>query len=319
MKENKSEIGNQSADKTGTKPESEYHTSVLLHESMEGIHIQPGGIYVDATFGGGGHSSELLKYLGKEGKLFAFDQDEDAAQNVLNDKRFALIAANFREMKRFLRMYNATAVDGILADLGVSSWQFDTAERGFSYRFDGPLDMRMNRQTKATAADVLNRYSAEQLQRVLGEYGEVRNAKTLANAIVQGRMEKRMETIADLLNVCEQNRMGEKHKYFAQVFQAIRIEVNDELESLKDFLKQSYEVLKPGGRLVVITFHSLEDRLVKNFMKNGSFEDEPEKDFYGNVRKKFKVITKKPIEADKQEQKENSRSRSAKLRVAEKI
>ncbi len=319
MKEKKSEIRNQPADKVGSKPDREYHTSVLLHESIDGLYIQPEGVYVDATFGGGGHSAELLKHLDKEGKLFAFDQDEDVVENALNDKRFTLIQANFREMKRFLRMHNAIPADGILADLGVSSWQFDTAERGFSYRFDGPLDMRMNRHAKLNAADVLNRYNAEELQKILGEYGEVRNAKTLANAMVQERMERRMETIADLLNVCEQNRIGEKHKYFAQVFQAIRIEVNDELEALKDFLVQSYEVLKPGGRLVVITFHSLEDRLVKNFMKNGSFEDEPEKDFYGNVMKKFKVITKKPIEAGKKEQKENSRSRSAKLRVAEKI
>jgi 16S rRNA (cytosine1402-N4)-methyltransferase len=298
---------------------SSYHTSVLLHESINALNIRPEGIYVDATFGGGGHSREILKQLNAEGKLLGFDQDEDVVRNVPNDERFELVRANFRDLKRFLRLHHAIPVDGILADLGVSSWQFDTAERGFSYRFDGPLDMRMNRFAEKTAADVLNEYNAEQLQKMLGEFGEVRNAKTLANAIVEARMQKRFETIADLLNVCEANRIGEKHKYLAQVFQAIRIEVNDELEALKDLLQQSYEVLKSGGRLAVITFHSLEDRLVKNFMKHGTFDDEPVKDMFGNIERKFKVITKKPIEAGEREQKENSRSRSAKLRVAEKI
>jgi 16S rRNA (cytosine1402-N4)-methyltransferase len=298
---------------------SEYHTSVLLHESINGLAIQPNGIYVDATFGGGGHSKEILKHLGAEGKLFGFDQDEDAKRNAPGDNRFQLIQANFSELKRFLRLHDAMPVDGILADLGVSSWQFDTAERGFSYRFDGPLDMRMNRNAEKTAADVLNEYSAEQLQKMFGEYGEVRNSKTLANVIVEARAKKEFETISDLLAICEANRIGEKHKYLAQVFQAIRIEVNDELGALKDLLVQSAEVLKSGGRLAVITFHSLEDRLVKNFMKNGTFEDEPVKDFFGNIERKFKLITKKPIEATEKEKKDNSRSRSAKLRVAEKI
>ncbi|HLP52362.1 MAG TPA: 16S rRNA (cytosine(1402)-N(4))-methyltransferase RsmH [Chitinophagales bacterium] len=312
MKENKSD---------NQQPESEgkYHTSVLLHESIDGLNIQPGGIYVDATFGGGGHSKEILNKLDADARLIGFDQDEDAARNAPDDDRFTLVQANFRELKRFLRLHGALPVDGILADLGVSSWQFDTAERGFSYRFDGPLDMRMNKQGEKTAAEVLNTYSTEALQKMFGEYGEVRNSKTLANAIVQIREQKEFETIADLLTICEANRIGEKHKYLAQVFQAIRIEVNDELGALKSLLEQSYEVLASGGRLSVITFHSLEDRLVKNYMKHGSFEDEPEKDFFGNIKRKFKLITKKPVEATDKEQKENSRSRSAKLRVAEKI
>ena len=299
--------------------DSTYHTSVLLQESIEALNIKPDGIYVDATFGGGGHSKEILKKLGKEGRLIAFDQDADAQQNALSDDRFTLVQANFREMKRFLRLHEALPVDGILADLGVSSWQFDTAERGFSFRFEGPLDMRMNKQSDKIAADVLNEYNAEQLQKMFSEFGEVRNAKTLANAIVDVRNTKSFEMIADLKAVVEKCRTGEEHKYFAQVFQAIRIEVNDELSALKDFLQQSMEVLSEEGRLAVITFHSLEDRLAKNFMKHGNFDDEPVKDFYGNIEKKFKLITKKPIEATGEEQKKNSRSRSAKLRVAEKI
>lgn len=312
MKERKSEIKN---------PESEiqYHTSVLLHESIDGLNIQSDGVYVDATFGGGGHSKEILKRLSKKGKLIAFDQDEDAQRNAIDDKRFTLVQANFRELKRFLRLHEAIPVDGILADLGVSSWQFDTAERGFSFRYEGPLDMRMNRYAEKSAKDVLNEYSADDLQKMFSEYGEVRNAKTLANAIVNARATKFFESIADLKSVLEQCRIGEEHKYYAQVFQAVRIEVNDELGALKDFLQQCSEVLKPEGRLAAITFHSLEDRLVKNYMKHGTFENEPLKDFFGNYEKKFKVITKKPIEADKEEQKKNSRSRSAKLRIAEKI
>ena len=301
------------------KSETHYHTSVLLHESIEGLSIQPSGVYVDATFGGGGHSKEILKQLNAEGRLLGFDQDEDAQRNSFSDERFTLVQANFRDLKRFLRLHNALPVDGILADLGVSSWQFDTAERGFSYRFDGPLDMRMNKQGEKTAADVLNERSVDDLQKMFSMYGELRNAKTFASAIVEVRAQKEFETIADLLSVCEANRIGEKHKYLAQVFQSLRIEVNDELGALKNLLEQSAEVLKPGGRLAVITFHSLEDRLVKNYMKHGSFADEPVKDFFGNIERKFKSITKKPIEATDSEQRENSRSRSAKLRVAERI
>ena len=311
MKET-SDIGHRSSD-------SSYHTSVLLHESIQGLNIKPNGIYVDATFGGGGHAKEILKHLNQEGRLIGFDQDEDAQKNALTDERFTLVKANFSELKRFLRLHEATQVDGILADLGVSSWQFDTAERGFSFRFEGPLDMRMNKQGDQTAADVLNEASADDLQKMFSEYGEVRNSKTLAHALVEARAQKEFETIADFLTVCEANRIGERHKYLAQVFQAVRMEVNNELGVLKEFLLQSAEVLKPEGRLAVITFHSLEDRLVKNFMKHGNFEDEPLKDFYGNFEKKFKLITKKPTEATEKEQKENSRSRSAKLRVAEKI
>lgn len=301
------------------KSETHYHTSVLLHESIEGLNIQPAGVYVDATFGGGGHSKEILKQLNQEGKLLGFDQDEDVQRNSIKDDRFTIVQANFRDLKRFLRLHNALPVDGILADLGVSSWQFDTAERGFSYRFDGPLDMRMNKQGDKTAADVLNEMSVDDLQKMFSMYGELRNAKTFASAIVEVRAQKEFETIADLLSVCEANRIGEKHKYLAQVFQSLRIEVNDELGALKNLLEQSAEVLKPGGRLAVITFHSLEDRLVKNYMKHGSFADEPVKDFFGNIERKFKSITKKPIEATDSEQRENSRSRSAKLRVAERI
>ena len=301
------------------KSETHYHTSVLLHESIEGLNIQPAGVYVDATFGGGGHSKEILKQLNQEGKLLGFDQDEDVQRNSIKDDRFTIVQANFRDLKRFLRLHNALPVDGILADLGVSSWQFDTAERGFSYRFDGPLDMRMNKQGDKTAADVLNEMSVDDLQKMFSMYGELRNATTFASAIVEIRAQKVFETIADLLSVCEANRIGEKHKYLAQVFQSLRIEVNDELGALKNLLEQSAEVLKPGGRLAVITFHSLEDRLVKNYMKHGSFADEPVKDFFGNIERKFKSITKKPIEATDSEQRENSRSRSAKLRVAERI
>jgi 16S rRNA (cytosine1402-N4)-methyltransferase len=312
---NKTPSGNPVAESGGAG----YHTSVLLHECTMALAIQPNAVYVDATFGGGGHSQAILDKLGPDGKLFAFDQDEDAAKNAPADERFKLIRANFREMKRFLRMYEAIPVDGILADIGVSSWQIDSAGRGFSYRFEGPLDMRMNRDAGKTAAEVLNEYSAEELQLVLGQYGEVRNAKTLALAMVEARKVKQFKWISDLKAVCEANRIGEATKYLSQVFQAIRIEVNDELGALKDFLQQSAEVLKPGGRLAVITFHSLEDRLVKNYMKHGAFSDEPVKDFFGKADLKFRPVNKKPIEAGAEELKKNMRSRSAKLRVAERI
>ncbi|MDB5284446.1 MAG: Ribosomal small subunit methyltransferase [Bacteroidota bacterium] len=296
-----------------------FHKPVLLHECINGLAIKTDGVYVDATFGGGGHSAAILQQLGKEGRLIAFDQDEDAIKNAPDDERLTMVHSNFKELKRFLRLHDAMPVDGILADLGVSSWQFDTAERGFSFRFDGPLDMRMNRFAEKTAADVLNETNAEDLQKMFSLYGEVRNSKTLANAIVDARNTRKFETIADLKAIATANRMGEEHKYLAQVFQAIRIEVNDELGALKEILLQSAEVLKPGGRLVVLTFHSLEDRLVKNFIKNGSFDDEPVKDLFGNFELQFKAINKKPITATDAEQRENSRSRSAKLRVAERI
>lgn len=303
----------------GKRTDSFYHTSVLLQESVEALNIRPSGVYVDATFGGGGHSKEILDRLGADGRLIGFDQDEDAQQNALLGERFTLVQANFSELKRFLRLHGVQQVDGILADLGVSSWQFDVAERGFSFRFDGPLDMRMNRQQETDAAMLLNSYSAEQLQQMFSNYGEVRNAKTLANAIVYARTAKPLNAIADLKNIAQQCRMGEEHKYLAQVFQAVRMEVNGELAALESLLQQSAEVLVPGGRLAVITFHSLEDRVVKNYMKHSTFNDEPEKDIYGNFSKHFRLMTKKPIEASEKEKKENSRSRSAKLRVAEKI
>lgn len=296
-----------------------YHQPVLLQECIDGLAIKADGVYVDVTFGGGGHSREILKHLGENGRLIAFDQDKDAQQNAIEDERFLLVQANFRELKRFLRLHGVKKVDGILADLGVSSYQFDTAERGFSFRFEGPLDMRMNQGGEQTAAGLLQSYNAEELQRVFSEYGEVRNAKTLAVAIVEYRKQSSLNTTTDFLQFLEKMAIGEKHKYYAQVFQAIRIEINDELGALKDLMQQCTDVLGEEGRLAVITFHSLEDRLVKNYMRHGSFSDEPEKDFFGRVERKYKLITKKPIVASDTEQRENSRSRSAKLRVAEKI
>ncbi len=296
-----------------------YHQPVLLQECIDGLALKADGVYVDVTFGGGGHSREILKHLGENGRLIAFDQDKDAQQNAIEDERFLLVQANFRELKRFLRLHGVKKVDGILADLGVSSYQFDTAERGFSFRFEGPLDMRMNQGGEQTAAGLLQNYSAEELQRVFSEYGEVRNAKTLAVAIVEYCKQSSLNTTTDFLQFLEKMAIGEKHKYYAQVFQAIRIEINDELGALKDLMQQCTDVLGEEGRLAVITFHSLEDRLVKNYMRHGSFSDEPEKDFFGRVEKKYKLITKKPIVASDTEQRENSRSRSAKLRVAEKL
>jgi 16S rRNA (cytosine1402-N4)-methyltransferase len=294
-----------------------YHRPVLLHECIDGLAIKAAGIYIDATFGGGGHSREMMKHLGAEGRLIGFDQDADAVQNIIDDSRFTLVRANFRHMKRFLRLEGIAQVDGILADLGVSSHQFDEGTRGFSYRFEGPLDMRMNRSDSLTAADVLNNYHQEMLQKIFSEYGEVRNAKTLANAIADRRAQSSFKTTADLRLVCEQQVKGELHRYMAQVYQSLRMEVNDELGALQDLLTESKELIKPGGRLAVIAFHSLEDRMVKNYMKHSSFGDEPVKDFFGNYEKDWKVITKKPIVASSEEARENTRSQSAKLRVAE--
>jgi 16S rRNA (cytosine1402-N4)-methyltransferase len=296
-----------------------YHKPVLLHECIDGLAIKADGIYVDATFGGGGHSREIIRHLGAEGRLIGFDQDADAAANAIDDTRFTLVRANFRHMKRFLRLHGITQVDGILADLGVSSHQFDEGSRGFSYRFEGPLDMRMNQADSLTAADVLNNYHPEMLQKIFSDYGEVRNAKTLANAIVERRAQSSFKTTADLRLLCEQQVKGELHRYMAQVYQALRMEVNDELGALRDLLSECRELIKDGGRLAVITFHSLEDRMVKNYMKHSSFEDEPVKDFFGNYEKHWKVITKKPITAGREEAKENSRSLSAKLRIAERM
>ncbi len=296
-----------------------YHEPVLLKESISALNIQKDGIYVDATYGGGGHSASILQKLGAKGHLFGFDQDEDALQNVVEDERFTFIPHNFRYLKRFLRLHGVTSVDGILADLGVSSYQLDKAERGFSYRFEADLDMRMNRQSSLTAAEILNKYDAAALQNILSLYGEVRNSKSLAEAIVAGRSQRPFKTINDFLQVLNPLIRGNRNRYLAQVFQSLRIEVNDEIGALKSFLEEAREVLKPDGKMVIIAYHSLEDRLVKNFFKTGNFEGELVKDFYGNIERPFKIITKKAITASEAEQKQNPRARSAKMRVAEKL
>ncbi|MFA8450827.1 MAG: 16S rRNA (cytosine(1402)-N(4))-methyltransferase RsmH [Bacteroidales bacterium] len=296
-----------------------YHKSVLYQECIDGLDIKPDGIFVDATFGGGGHSRGILENLNSEGKLFSFDQDPDALQNAIDDPRFTLINQNFKFLKNFLQLYKALPVDGILADLGVSSYQFDTPERGFSTRFDGRLDFRMNSNASLNGYDVVNTYTEEQLADVFFHYGELKNARRLASVIVNSRSEKKVETTFELKDIIRPlfPKMKE-NKFMALVFQALRIEVNQELDVLKDLLIQSTKVLKPGGRIAVITFHSLEDRLVKNFFKAGNFKGVPEKDFYGNVNCPFKLITRKPIVASAEELELNSRSRSAKLRIAEK-
>lgn len=296
----------------------EYHNPVLLKTSIEGLAIKPDGVYVDVTFGGGGHSKEILSQLGPNGKLFAFDQDEDALANTLPDERFKLINENFRNIKRFLRFYGVKEVDGILADLGVSSHQFDVAERGFSTRFDAELDMRMNQKGELNAFMVVNEYDEADLKKVFAEFGELSNAGAMANTIVNARREKSIKNTEHLKEVLGKFLPAHKsHKILAQIYQAIRIEVNQEMEVLKEFLEQSLDILKPGGRLSVISYHSLEDRLVKRFMKNGMFEGEPERDFFGNYSVPFKTIGKL-IVPDKVEIKINNRSRSAKLRIAEK-
>jgi len=294
-----------------------YHKPVMLRECLEGLNVKPDGIYVDVTFGGGGHSRKILESLGEGGKLYGFDQDADAQQNTLDDERFTLIPHNFRHLKRFLKLNGIKKVDGILADLGVSSHQLDIPERGFSYRFPANLDMRMNQQGKQTAADILNKYSPAQLQNILSQYGEVRNARTLAQALVQARHQRPFRTTNDLVSVAENTARGSRAKYLAQVFQALRIEVNEEMETLKEMLQQSLELLAPEGRLVVMSYHSLEDRLVKNFLRYGSFDNEPQKDFYGKIYRPFKLITRKAVSASDEEIKENNRARSAKLRIGE--
>ncbi len=298
---------------------SHYHTSVLLHESVDALNIKEDGIYVDGTFGGGGHSREILKRLGKKGRLIAFDHDKDAWKNLPDDRRILLVKENFRYLRRFLQLHKVPKVDGILADLGVSSFQFDTAERGFSIRFDAPLDMRMDDRADFTAADLIREYSEEQLHRILEQYGEVRNAKTLAKTIVEGRKKMKVHTIdsfKDLIGDCIK---GNPNRYLAQVFQALRIEVNKEMEVLQDFLQQTPRCLKPGGRLAVITFHSLEDRMVKQFMKRGTLEPEQQTDPFGRslFENPFKVL--KDVVPSEEELKANNRSRSARLRIAEKL
>lgn len=297
-----------------------YHVPVMLKECMDALAIKPNGIYVDVTFGGGGHSREILKHLGPEGKLFAFDQDPDALNNVIDDSRFTLIHQNFRFLKNNLRLNGVKQVDGILADLGVSSHQFDAADRGFSIRFDADLDMRMDQISDVDARKVLSTYSEEDLHRIFGMYGEIVNAKTLAKTIVTARLTMPINTVAELKEVIKKLvPRGKEHKYHAQVFQALRIEVNKELEALQEFLLQTVDVLKAEGRLVVMSYHSLEDRLVKNFLAKGKFRGDVEKDFFGNEIKPFHVISRKAITADIQELVENNRSRSAKLRIAEKL
>ena len=287
---------------------------------MDALAIKPNGIYVDVTFGGGGHSREILKHLGPEGKLFAFDQDPDALNNVIDDSRFTLIHQNFRFLKNNLRLNGVKQVDGILADLGVSSHQFDAADRGFSIRFDADLDMRMDQISDVDARKVLSTYSEEELHRIFGMYGEIVNAKTLAKTIVTARLTAPINTVAELKEVIKKMvPRGKEHKYHAQVFQALRIEVNKELEALQEFLLQTVDVLKVEGRLVVMSYHSLEDRLVKNFLAKGKFRGDVEKDFFGNEIKPFHVISRKAITADDQELVDNNRSRSAKLRIAEKL
>jgi len=296
---------------------SNYHVPVMLQECIEALNIRPDGTYVDVTFGGGGHSREIMKHLGENGRLLAFDQDADAQQNRIDDDRFEFIDQNFRYLKNFTRLHNAIPVDGILADLGVSSYQFDQAERGFSIRFDAELDMRMNQASTLTAKEVVNTYSEADLHRIFGIYGEIKNAKSLARTIVTARLNGSLNTVADLNNAINSLiPKGKENKYLAQVFQALRIEVNQELEALKDFLIQSADVLVSGGRLVVMSYHSLEDRLVKNFIAKGKFSGEVEKDFYGNDQKPFDAVSRGAITASEEEIKNNNRARSAKLRIA---
>lgn len=296
----------------------DYHNPVLLKETVDGLNIDPNGVYVDVTFGGGGHSKEILSRLGANGKLFAFDQDEDAWENALADERFTLIKENFRYIKRFLRFYGIKSVDGILADLGVSSHQFDVPERGFSTRFDADLDMRMSKKNELNAHKIINEYDEANLKRVFLDYGELKNAPAIARVIIEAREQKKINT-TDELKVVLGRFLPEKvkNKVLAQMYQAIRIEVNQEMDVLKEFLEQSLDILKPEGRLSVISYHSLEDRLVKRFMKNGMFEGEPERDFFGNFSVPFKTIGKLIIPSD-EEIKINNRARSAKLRIAEK-
>ncbi len=300
---------------------AEYHVPVLFAECMEGLNIKPDGIYVDATFGGGGHSKGIFEKLGPNGKLIVFDQDSDAKTNataLISDPRFTFVAANFRHIAKYLRMYGIQKVDGILADLGVSSFQIDEPSRGFSTRFNGPLDMRMNTGAEFSAFEVVNKYTEQDLHKILGMYGEVKNAKTLANAIVMARGNKKIETIADLKQVLNKYApRGKENKYLAQVFQGIRIEVNQELEALKEFLTEIPNLLSVGGRLAIISFHSLEDRLVKNFIRSGKFSGDVEKDFFGHEIKPLEQVSRKPIVASAEEMQMNGRARSAKLRVAE--
>lgn len=296
-----------------------YHIPVLLKETVDGLNINPDGVYVDVTFGGGGHSREILSRLSLKGHLYSFDQDEDAEQNIIQDKRFTFVRSNFRYIKNWMRYYGIEQVDGILADLGVSSHHFDAQERGFSFRFDAPLDMRMNQKAQRTAADILNEYSESQLADIFYLYGELRNARKIAATVVKNRANSPIKTTGDFMEIIktffEKDR---EKKELAKVFQALRIEVNQEMQALKEMLTASATILKPGGRLSVLTYHSLEDRMVKNLIKTGNVEGRIEKDFFGNTNAPLKMINNKVIMASEEEQASNPRSRSAKLRIAEK-
>ncbi len=297
---------------------SDYHVPVLLSESISALKINPSGVYVDVTFGGGGHSKVILEHLNDKGHLIGFDQDADAQKNVPDDKRFSFAHSNYSYLRQFVRLYGHKEVDGILADLGVSSHQFDEGTRGFTFRQDTLLDMRMNQSSDKTAIDVLNTYSPAELQQVLSEYGEVRNAKTVAQKIVEERRNRAIKTSGQFLHLLEPLIRGNRNRYLSQIFQALRIEVNDEINSLKTFIEEAAQILKPGGRLVVISYHSLEDRVVKHFFKSGNFKGIPKKDFYGNILKPFQQITRKPLVPSDEEIRRNPRARSAKMRVVEK-
>lgn len=296
-----------------------YHIPVLLNESIEGMNLHADGIYADMTFGGGGHSKEILRRMGEDCHLYSFDQDEDAEKNIVDDKRFTFVRSNFRYLRNFMRYYGVEQLDGILADLGVSSHHFDDSERGFSFRFDGKLDMRMNKRAGMTAADIVNTYDEEKLADVFYLYGELKNSRKLAATIAKARQQKQITTIGEFLDIIKPlfGREREK-KELAKVFQALRIEVNHEMEALKEMLYEATDLLKPGGRLVVITYHSLEDRMVKNLIKTGNIEGKVEQDFYGNVQSPFRAVNNKVIVPTDEEVNQNPRSRSAKLRIAEK-
>lgn len=300
--------------------ENNYHMPVMLNACIEGLNIKPNGVYVDVTFGGGGHSKEILSKLGKDGVLIAFDQDPDAQRNKIDDPRFLFVDQNFAFLKNNLRLLGYKQVDGILADLGVSSHQFNEPDRGFSTRFDSSLDMRMDKQGDLTAADVLNKYAEEDLHKIFGIYGEVKNARSLARSVTTARMTAPILTLGDFKNAIQAHiPKGKENKYMAQVFQALRIEVNGEIKVLESFLEQTADVIKPGGRLVVMSYHSLEDRPVKNYLAKGKFKGEVEKDFFGNQQKPFEVITRKAVMADEEELQRNNRARSAKLRIGERL
>jgi 16S rRNA (cytosine1402-N4)-methyltransferase len=297
-----------------------YHVPVLLNESIDGLAIKPDGIYVDVTFGGGGHSKEILRRLGKKGHLYSFDQDPDAEKNIVNDDRFTFVRSNFRYLKNWMRYYGVDHIDGLLADLGVSSHHFDDETRGFSFRFDAPLDMRMNKRAGTTAAEILNNYDEEQLADIFYIYGELKNARKIAATIAKTRNEKKIETTGDLMNATEKLFQREREKKeMAKMFQALRIEVNHEMDALKEMLNGAMDTLCEGGRLSVITYHSLEDRIVKNMMKAGNVEGKVKQDFFGRIEAPFRLVNNKVIVPSDEEQQQNPRSRSAKLRIAEKI